>query len=80
MAEQITRDHPCYRDVVEILLGYPELRLPAHPAMLRVPDEQVWLDGRVLRVEVWQIGPDGDLVLEGDEAAVEPNLVTVPID
>ncbi|MGP3708509.1 hypothetical protein [Gordonia paraffinivorans] len=80
MAEQITRDHPSYRDVVEILLGYPELRLPARPARLRVPDERVWLEGRSLLVEVWQIGPDGDLVLDGDEAVVEPDLVTVPID
>lgn len=79
--EQITRRHPQYDAVTAILRRYPDLHLPAQPNLLRVPDEQVWRDGRVLRVTVWKLGTDGDAIWSKDGWLVEePDPVLIPID
>jgi hypothetical protein len=79
--QQITRDHPQYDAVTEILRRYPHLRVPAQPNMLRVPDEQVWIDGRVLLVTVWKLGADGDVIWsDGAGLVEEPDQLIIPID
>lgn len=83
LGQRITRTHPQYNAVTTILMRYPELRVPANPDMLRVPDEHVWLHGRELLVQVWKIDPStGGIKLNDahDQALTEPGFIQIPID
>ncbi|URP21227.1 hypothetical protein SEA_FRANCOIS_75 [Gordonia phage Francois] len=77
---QITRDHPQYEQVGRILMSRPDLRIPARPHICRVRDEHAWLAGRSLLVRVFAIGPDGDVMIAGDDVVDEPDLLRIPID
>ncbi|URP21303.1 hypothetical protein SEA_GRANDSLAM_76 [Gordonia phage GrandSlam] len=80
LGQQITRDHPFYDQVSRILAARPDLRIPARPHMCRVRDEHAWLAGRTLLVRVFAIGPDGDVMIAGDDVVDEPELRRIPID
>lgn len=73
IGERITRDHPQYDAVTKVLMRQPDLRVPAQPGTLRVPDG---------RVQVWQIAPDGDVRFNeaGDKALTEPEFKRIPLD
>lgn len=82
IGERITRDHPQYDAVTAVLMRQPDLRVPAQPGTLRVPDGRVWRNGRELLVQVWQIGPDGHVRFNeaGDKALTEPEFKRIPLD
>ncbi|QIN93659.1 hypothetical protein SEA_DUMPSTERDUDE_71 [Gordonia phage DumpsterDude] len=78
--QQITRDHPLYRQATQLIMSRPDLRIPARPHIPRVRDEQAWLHGRELVCRVLAIGPNGDVIRIGDDFLDEPDLLRIPID
>ena len=86
--EQITRDHPDYHHVCDILRLYPELvGRNGERDFIRVPDEQAWMvypdTGRpYLEVEVFKLDDNREPVIDWDacDVVVEDEHLAIYID